>query len=345
MTAPHSARVPGKRDGSTVVLAQVSDLFLADSPRVDGVVEGHVRKLAGLETPLPPIVVQRHTMRVIDGMHRLLAAKRRGAERLPVQFFDGSDEEAFLLAVRLNAQHGLPLSRADRRAAASRFIASHPEWSDRRVAATTGLSAATVGSIRKRSTDETAQLTARTGRDGKARPLRPAEGRLRAAELIKERPESSLRQIAAAAGVAPATVRDVRERLRQGRDPVPDKLRNLDGADRRPSATAGPATRTRSATGVRAAAVTDPGGTNPLPDGPSTAVDSLRRDPSLRFSEAGRELLRLLTVNAMPRESWEQLAAAVPAHRRDVCASLAREHARRWAAFSDLLAREAESAA
>ncbi|WP_338930409.1 hypothetical protein WEB32_00330 [Streptomyces netropsis] len=189
-------------------------------------------------------------------------------------------------------------------------------------------------------------MPARTGRDGKTRSLRPAEGRIRAAQLIKERPESSLRQIAEAAGVAPATVRDVRERLRQGRDPVPDKLRNLDGVDRRrPAAAAGPTARTPSAAGVRPAAAAEPSGTNTLQDPLSTAMDSLRRDPSLRFSEAGRKLLRLLTANSMPRESWEQLAAAVPAHRRDACASLAREHARRWAAFSALLAKEAESAA
>ena len=70
-------------------------------------------------------------MRVIDGTHRLRAALLRGVDVIDVLYFDGPDADAFVLAVELNHTHGLPLSRADRTAAAERIIGSHPDWSDR----------------------------------------------------------------------------------------------------------------------------------------------------------------------------------------------------------------------
>ena len=41
-------------------------------------------------------------MRVIDGMHRLRAAILNGRSSIEVEFFDGSDEEAFIRAVEQN---------------------------------------------------------------------------------------------------------------------------------------------------------------------------------------------------------------------------------------------------
>jgi ParB-like chromosome segregation protein Spo0J len=57
-------------------------------------------------------------MRVIDGMHRLMAASLQGRESIDVMFFHGSEIDVFLRAVQENITHGLPLSQADRRAAA-----------------------------------------------------------------------------------------------------------------------------------------------------------------------------------------------------------------------------------
>lgn len=39
-----------------------------------------------------------------------------------------------------NTHHGLPLTRADRKAAAQRILDIHPHWSDRAIAKVTGLS-------------------------------------------------------------------------------------------------------------------------------------------------------------------------------------------------------------
>src|SRR5687768_3713348 len=108
----------------------LSTLLPADSPRVEGEDADHVRALAELECPLPPVIVHRPTMRVIDGMHRVHAATLRGESQIRVVFFDGSPEEAFVRAVQSNSAHGLPLSQADKSAAARRILESFPQWSN-----------------------------------------------------------------------------------------------------------------------------------------------------------------------------------------------------------------------
>ncbi|MEV4443705.1 ParB/RepB/Spo0J family partition protein, partial [Streptomyces sp. NPDC049577] len=99
----------------TVVLP-LTALLPADSPRLDGEDPQHVRELAGTRLPLPPIVVHRSTMRVVDGMHRLRAARLRGDESIAARYFEGTAEDAFVHAVRLNTLQGLPLTPADRAA-------------------------------------------------------------------------------------------------------------------------------------------------------------------------------------------------------------------------------------
>ncbi|WP_369395244.1 hypothetical protein AB5J72_31090 [Streptomyces sp. CG1] len=113
-------------------------------------------------------------MRVVDGAHRLRAVLLRGEEYIEARFTEGTREDAFVLAVRLNSQQGLPLSQADRTAAAERIIVTHPQWSDRRIAGSTGVSPATVAALRRRSGASEAQLNTRAGRDGRSvRSTRP----------------------------------------------------------------------------------------------------------------------------------------------------------------------------
>ena len=98
-------------------------------------------------------------MQVIDGMHRVRAAILSGAGYIEALLFEGAEDEAFLLAVQLNVAHGLPLSRADRVAAAVRIIHSSPQWSDRAIARAAGLSDKTVASIRRRTSAEIPHLS------------------------------------------------------------------------------------------------------------------------------------------------------------------------------------------
>ncbi len=159
-------------DGATsLVIVPLLSLRPADSPRLNGEDKAHIARLAEMDTPLPPILVDRRTMRVIDGMHRLMAASLQGRENISVRFFDGNETDVFLRAVQENIAHGLPLSQADRRAAAERIIASHPHMSDRAIGHSVGLAAKTVATIRKSSSEEIPQSNARVGRDGRVRPL------------------------------------------------------------------------------------------------------------------------------------------------------------------------------
>lgn len=172
--------------------------------------------LAASESALPPILVDRGTMLVGDGMHRLRAAALRGASQIEVRFFERTTEMAFLTAVRENVTHCLPLSRADREAAVVRILGSFPGLSDRVVAAACGVSHSMVGAVRRRVPVERVRSTTRTGLDGRVRPLNSADGRRSARRIIAERPGASLREIAKLAGISPSTAKDVRDRMRRG---------------------------------------------------------------------------------------------------------------------------------
>jgi ParB-like chromosome segregation protein Spo0J len=310
--------------GSAVVTVPVLSLRPADSPRLNGEDKSHIARLAEIETTLPPILVDRRSMRVIDGMHRLMAASMRGRETINVRFFDGSEADVFLRAVQENVTHGLPLSQADRRAAAERIIATHPHMSDRAIGQAAGLAAKTVAAIRKRSTDGVPQSNERVGRDGKVRPLDSAQRRMRAAELLTQQPGASLRDVARAAGISPATVLDVRKRLERGDPPAP----------RKPDAT-----RDAVASGDDALGVSSPAGSKTVsqsvvPLDLGATVEKLLRDPSLRNNEQGKGVLRLLYVNALGAEQLPCAATAVPPHCVAVIVQVARQYARMWQDFA-----------
>jgi len=284
-------------------------------------------RLAEMDTPLPPILVDKRTMRVIDGMHRLMAASLQGRETIDVVFFDGSDADMFLRAVQENVTHGLPLSHADRRAAAERIIASHPNMSDRAISQVAGLAAKTVATIRKRSSDNAPQSTGRVGIDGKVRPLDFMEGRRRAAELLTQQPDASLRDVARCAGISPATALDVRKRLERGEVAVPGSPQAPGGA-------------VASGQGAKGATPVPDSGTQPAPRSspasqmPADAVEKLLRDPSLRNNEKGKGMLRLLHVNAVGAGQLPEVAAALPPHCVSTVVQLARQYARMWHEFA-----------
>ncbi|MEV6347600.1 ParB N-terminal domain-containing protein [Actinoplanes sp. NPDC051851] len=309
------------------VQVEVGALVLADSPRLSGVNDEHIEVLVAAENPLPPIVVHRATMRVIDGAHRLKAAVRRGAATIAVRFFDGDESEAFVLAVRLNVAHGLPLALADRKRAAERIIASHPQWSDRRVASATGTSPVTVAEVRRRVIGEVSSTGSRIGQDGRVRPLDGSAGRLLAGRLMVENPELSLRQVARAAAISPETARDVRNRLRNGRELVPGPRR------RDTSGAAEPATGRGERTSVGILPPPVRLTRRPVLDR-GVMVNRLRSDPALRYSETGRNLLRLLSLHALWTEDWESIVHNLPPHCSGMVADLARQFADLWADFA-----------
>src|ERR1700691_531372 len=241
----------------------IRSLLLGDSPRINGEDDQHIDLLAQMDTLLPPILVQRGTMRVIDGMHRLRAAILLGHESIEVRFFDGTEAEAFIAAVKVNTEHGLPLTLADREAAASRIIALYPQHSDRWIAGVTGLAPGTVAAVRRRAEGGHSQPTRGTGRAGGVRRVnsKPAK-----------RPPGS-------------------------------------GGDRenRNAVASAPQVRDRG----------------PL-------LCKLQKDPSLRFNEAGRRLLRWLDTQAADPGELDLLADVIPSHCLFLIAELARCCAKEW---------------
>jgi transposase len=280
----------------------------------------HVQVLAEFEGELPPLLVRRGTLHVIDGMHRLRAARQRGDETIQVRLLDGDENDAFIAAVQANIAHGLPLTLADREAAASRIVTECPHRSDRSVAAITGLSARTVGVIRQRLRPEGDGITARTGRDGRVRPLNSTDGRRVARDVIASRPEASLREIAKIAGISVGTAHDVRERMRRGEDPVVRGQINK-GVSR------GKSDAER------------PGGYEP--DRPvvdrTATLRRLSKDPALRFTESGRTLLRMLFARATGPDGWQELCENIPPHASYLVVEVARACAQEWLAFASQL--------
>jgi hypothetical protein len=239
-----------------------------------------------------------------------------GEECIDVRFFDGNDEDAFVLAVELNRAHGLPLSLADRMAAAARIITSHPHWSDRRIAVAVGVAANTVGTLRRRSTVQDEQSNGTIGRDGRVRPRDSTQGRQRAGELIRQDPDAPLRKIAKAAGISLATASDVRARIGRGEPPTI-------------------APRYRSA--AQAAERAIPHSRLP-PEARANVVQNLRLDPSLRFTDTGRALLRFLDACTIDTDRWLQIIDSVPPHCKNAVVYLAKECANSWQDFADQLA-------
>ncbi|TNY36131.1 ParB/RepB/Spo0J family partition protein [Thermomonospora catenispora] len=317
--------------------------------RQGGIDAAHVQSLvdAAESAELPPILVQADGWRVIDGLHRLEAARLRGDHSIKARFLDCTDSEALVIAMKANGAHGLPLSKADRLAGAQRVLAAHPDWSDRAIAGITGLSAKTIASLRRRVAGGTPPGGKRIGRDGRRRPVSPGEGRRRVAEYIAAHPDAPLRQVAKATDVSLGTVHDVSVRLRQGISPE----RNGRRAAARPRPER-PAERTpgpepAAAPGDGRARLRVAGGTAVRPrrrnhvEAPLTwaaVAAKMANDPAVRYSASGRQFLRWMESHATePDGGWRQFVDAVPPHWLSVIAPIADRIGREWSLFAEQL--------
>ncbi|MGW1835120.1 hypothetical protein [Streptomyces sp. NPDC002067] len=308
-----------------VVELPVAELVLAESPRSKGISSSHVHILKETDATLPPILVHHSSMRVIDGMHRVQVAILKGMQRIQARLFEGSHDEAYLLAIKMNTAHGLPLQLADRRLAASQIIKMHPEWSNRAIAEVASLSDKTVAKLRSQTSSESEKRKHRIGKDGKCRPVNLNDGRLRASQTITAHPDASLREIAKAAGISPNTARKVRNSLQKGQSPlleaVPTSADSLDMAGIR-GRFSRPLSKTISSI--------------PVVGGGTTWVQ-LKSDPSIRSTEVGRFLLRSLSLNAINADTWDKIIEAIPRHCVKGVADAARECAAAWQQLADRL--------
>lgn len=332
--------------------------------RQNGTDAVHVRLLADAAgvAELPPIIVQQGSMRVVDGLHRLAAAKLRGEESISARFIDCTDESAFILAVKSNIQHGMPLSRADRIAGAERLLAWHPDWSDRALAAVTGLGTRTIVALRSQERDNSCSGEKRLGRDGKWRPVAGGEGRRRAAEYIMARPDASLREVARETDVSLGTVHDVRMRMRCGMDPtavggrprsaltraaaasVSDRTGSP--SDRAPEAPRSPedlliAEAPAAPLEIFATSAASARASNALPTRYAmqeaawqAVLAKLANDPTLRYTEAGRTFLRWMTLHAISAGEWKTFMEAIPPRWLREISFVANNFSNEWREFA-----------
>lgn len=319
-------------DQIPTVKVPLHSLNPADSPRRLGENMVHARRLALSDDPLPPILVHRVTMRVIDGMHRMRAAELRGEKEIDVRFVDGDEASSFVLAVSENVRHGLPLSAAERKAAVARIIDCYPEWSDRMIASVSGLSATMVAITRKgMARNSKPRAHAYTiGRDGRIRPRDSAQRREFARQLLLENPDSSLREIGRLAGISAETARSVRSRLQSEGE--------LGQAQRGDGKAAGLAGQRRLPTMPPTIKSLAPPG-HGLATADAMPILALRADPAFRSTDNGRSLLRMLAACQIIEKYGEQFLASMPTHCVDRVALAARECARTWEAFAERLER------
>jgi hypothetical protein len=155
-------------EGSATI--KIQELLVDSSlqPRVGGIDADHVRTLEETSESWPPLKVVQQGERylLVDGFHRLEAARNLGFESVRVEVVDAPvDGDLHALAFALNAEHGRPLSLPDRRAFADRLLRAQPHLADREIARRCGLAANTVGAIRGRL-EESAQIEQTTERVG-----------------------------------------------------------------------------------------------------------------------------------------------------------------------------------
>lgn len=204
---------PVPADERYVVFA-LSALPVGHRWRVRGIDEAHVTTLAASYGSLPPVVLARSDLTVVDGAHRIAAARRLGMHAIVAELFDGDVLDAFGEFVSRNATHGLALTPDDRSCGVLGVLAVEPAWSDRRVAQLCGVSPKQVARLRRVASPSCAGAgEKRIGRDGRARPVDPIAVRDRIVDALHDEPRASLRTIAQRLGVSPETVRRVRQRM------------------------------------------------------------------------------------------------------------------------------------
>lgn len=177
--------------------------------------EGHVRNLVAVLEHCPPILVTPDGV-IVDGQHRVEAARRAGWVRIPATALPDTGPGAEVLAaMAANAAHGLPLTRSERRAGVRAVLETRPDLSDRAVAQACGVARTVVADVRAEiscSGGRDDHLNARTGADGKRYGPIDQSIRRRIEAMVLLFPEASVRRIARTCGVSVGTVQTHRVR-------------------------------------------------------------------------------------------------------------------------------------
>lgn len=282
------------------------------SPRIGELDADHAQALAARFDECPPILVEKNTSTIIDGAHRVMAAKMLDRHTITVRYFEGTHEDAFVESVKANVTHGKPLTLLEREVAAKKLLDMHSDWSNRLVGDVCGLSDKTVG--RLRSTTENPELSARVGRDGRHRPVDARQLRAQIATALRAEPDASPEKLAQLSSTSPSTIRDVRNRLRKGDDPIrPERGLTTDAPSR---------ALPRKSDGVRRA---------------TTTAVNWRADRAILSLPRGSELAEWLEQTKIHPDDWEALVAEIPLGRIPQLIAEAESRATEWTNFASSL--------
>jgi ParB-like chromosome segregation protein Spo0J len=306
----------------------------------------HAQRLVPVLDACPPIKVREvgDGYQLVDGQHRLSAAKFGNRPTIRGVVLALSDAEAFVESVKSNHDHGLPLTFAERSTAAARMVELYPDWSDRVIANACAVHESVIAGLRPTARD--AQLDGkRTGADGKRRPATKADQQAKRkviADVLEKNPDWSLHRVAEFAGASPMTVASVRTEMEQKKSPgvgpggpsvePPDSAGTAPGDDRSEEG-ADPAPR-------HLAPVPDRGDEEPTP----TVGDYLNwwpqrwaEDVEMQQSNAARDFARLMDRRMFRGPEAEDIAECCPVSRRKHAITAARYMADAWTALADQL--------
>jgi hypothetical protein len=142
----------GPRDPAIEVTIKLGDLNLDDKYQVrNGVYPVHLEVLK-IAKDLPPIevfVLPDGALIVTDGRHRHQNALHARQETIRAVLWRGTDLDAELRSLEVNATHGLPLTREEKRRALERYVALRPEDCDAVIAERLSVSNKFVAKIRR----------------------------------------------------------------------------------------------------------------------------------------------------------------------------------------------------
>lgn len=292
--------------GEDVVMLRVCDLPVGAVFREGDVHEDQVERLVKLRAHWPPILVGRVTGHIVDGVHRIAAARALGMEHIEAAYFEGSADEELIEFVRRNVHHGLTLTLRERRRAARQVLLAHAQWSDRRIGELCAISPKTVGRLRTVNAGPAAEnahldSNSRIGRDNKLHPVDTSSVRTRVVKAIEQEPDGSLRTIAALAGVSPETVRSVRTNM---------------------SKTA----PSESATDLLEIVL-------PIRETEAAALE-WGQDRALATKAEGDKLIAWLERTVVEEKDWRPLLGAVPISRVYEISDEARRRSEQWSRFA-----------
>lgn len=201
----------------------INDMILDRSlnPRLHGVDQEVVEFYASIfrEVIWPPVLVDRATHKLLDGWHRVEAAKRAGVYTIPVQWVDTKEDELFALAVKANLGHGVRLTKEERYKAIARL--QREAWPSERIVEFLGCSPSMVN-----KTEKAEDLRIKFKVADHPGVVLPTETLVEVTRLPQEYYED-IAELACEVEASPADVRRAVRAIKKGEAETPQEIRRM----------------------------------------------------------------------------------------------------------------------